>query len=265
MRLTGQVGLIGTFCAVISASAAAAPIIIDDFEADEGHFNSTPHFSGSNRNICCDNTATRPGTTADQSTADAFTGSGSELLNIVALRPGEFQGGNSVGFNPAEGWLLRFVSGASSPVNNVNIGPDGYVGYFLKTTTPGLQASIIIDDLTGPPVPPPQTPTPGDHERAAYQDIIADGQWHLYQFNLDDSSIWTRFAGGATAPGIDGSNVSIDSILLRYPLTENRPDAVINLDTVAYNTTGDLSSLVPEPGSAALLGAGALLLLRRRK
>lgn len=263
MRVTGQVGLIGTFCAVISASAAAAPIIIDDFEVDEGHFASDPNGSGSNRNICCGGTPPpRTPTSADQTTADAFTGSGSELLNIVVLRPGEV-GGNNAGFNEAEGWRLRFLSGGASPANNVNIGPDGYVGYFLKTTTPGLQASILIDDLPGP------VGTAGDHELAAYQDIIADDQWHLYQFNLDDSSNWSRFAsattGPGTGPGIDGSNVSIDAIMLRYPLTENRPDAVINLDTVAYNTTGDLSSLVPEPGSAALLGAGALLLLRRRK
>ena len=101
-------------------------------------------------------------------------------------------------------------------------------------------------------------------DTAVAQPVIADGQWHLYQFNLDDPAGYGRFAGSGGTAGIDGPTVTIDSIFIEGPQTTAAPIEVF-LDTVAYNTTGDLSSLVPEPSSLALAGFAALGLLARRR
>jgi hypothetical protein len=222
------------FAALSSGRAAvAAPIILDDFETGEGHFASVPTFSGSNRNVSAG--------TADPTTTRAQAGSSSELINFTAAVPPS---------TPTfAGTMLRFLSGGGTVANNVNIGPDGYVGYFLATTTPGLTTGIGLDDGA-------------QLERGVLQPVIADGQFHLYQFNLDDPAGYTRFAGTGETPGIDGPGVSIDSIFILGP---DGVSPTVYLDTVAYNPTGDLSSLVPEPSALALAGIGALGMLARRR
>jgi hypothetical protein len=218
--------------------SSAAPIIIDDFETSEGHFNSAnpATASGTNRHITS--------ATADLSTAFAFTGIGSEFVTITPQNPG-----TSTDF-PVDQFRLRFLSGGGTVANNVNVGPDGYVGYFLRTTTPGLLTAPALDDGAA-------------LELGVLQPVIADGQWHLYQFNLDDAAQWDAFAGTGPNGAIDGPAVSFDSIFIQGPTAAVAPIQVY-LDTVAYNTTGDLSS-VPEPSSLAALSFGAIGLLFRRR
>ena len=225
--------------AMLSASrASAAVVVLDNFDTDEGHFSFSPTFSGSNRSVTA--------ATADQSTAAAQSGAGAERLVITP---------DAAAANP---FRVRFLSGnpgananAGNPAQNVNIGPDGYVGYFLRTTTEGLNTGIGLDDVAA-------------LEKAVAQPVIADGLWHLYQFNLDDPAGYGRFAGSGGTAGLDGPTVTIDSIFIEGPQTTAAPIEVF-LDTVAYNTTGDLSSLVPEPSSLALAGFAALGLLARRR
>ena len=75
--------------------------------------------------------------------------------------------------------------------------------------------------------------------------VIADGKWHLYEWNLADDAVWSNFTGGNGAIG--GPNSFIDSIFFYGDGgTANRTFEVF-MDTVAYNPTGRLTSLiVPE-------------------
>src|SRR5688500_9011833 len=115
----------GSLLASCSIGMGAA-IVIDDFEVDEGHFSSAnpATASGTNRHLTS--------VTADLSTAFAFTGGGSQLLVITPQNPGA-----GIDF-PSDQFRLRFLSAGGTIASNVNVGPDGYVGYFLRTTAPGL-------------------------------------------------------------------------------------------------------------------------------
>jgi hypothetical protein len=151
-----------------------------------------------------------------------------------------------------QAWRLRHLSGSGTPGNNVSLLASGYVGYYLRTFTPDLQASILIDDGTG-------------LERASYQPIIADGEWHLYQWNFDDELQWEGFAGATPNGVIDADTVTIDAIFVNAIKTVGDQDAILNLDYVAANPDG-LIDPIPEPASCAFLAAcvPAFALRRRR-
>lgn len=237
--LVGLTGLVGV--------APAAPVVLDNFEGGEGHFSFAPTFSGTNRHITA--------VTADATTATAAQmGTGSEQLGITPQNPG-----TSSDF-PTNTFRLRFLSGdpgatsnAGTPAFNVNIGPDGYVGYFAKTSVPNLTLSIGLDDGAA-------------LEQGTFRTVIADGQWHLYQWNLDaPSGEFVAFAGTGPNGAIDGPTVTIDSLFIQGPTASTPTPVPVFIDTVAFNTTGDLSSLVPEPAAVALLVVPALGLLAGRR
>ena len=223
--------------AVLSSAASAAPIVLDGFDADEGHFSFAPTFSGSNRSLTA--------ATAVQTTSAAQSGAGSELITLTP---------DAAAANP---FRIRFLSGnpgananAGNPAQNVAFAPDGFVGYFLRTTTEGLTTGIGIDDGA-------------TLEKAVPVPVIADGEWHLYQFDLDATN-YGRFAGAGGTAGLDAATVTIDSIFIEGPQSTAGPFDVY-LDTVAYNNAGNLDALVPEPSALGLLGVGALGLLARRR
>ena len=235
-RLDSRKASLAVMVALLSlaSAASAAPMIIDNFEGLEGHFGSAPTTSGSNRNVSAG--------TADLSTEMAYTGTGSEKISFTAAVPPS---------TPTfAGTMLRFLSGGGTPANNTSLPASGYVGYFLATTTAGLRTGVGLDDGAA-------------LERGALQDVIADGQFHLYQFDLDNADDFDGFAGTGPNGQIDADSVTFDSIFILGPEGVN---AVVYLDTVAHNPDGDLTSIVPEPTSAAVLGAGMLALsLRRRR
>src|SRR4249919_3480791 len=122
--------------------ARAAVVVIDDFEASEGHFTSNPNTgSGTSQGfVKTGGTAA----TADRVTTQAFTGSASQqgVLDDDVAVPGS--GAN------LDSWRLRNLSGGGTPANNVsltnNVSDTTCVGYWIKTSSPGLEASIGIDD-----------------------------------------------------------------------------------------------------------------------
>lgn len=183
--------------------------VLDDFELDEGHFNWSPTFSGSNQGI-------QAGSTINRVTTEAQSGIGSQEI-FVDGDPG--------------GWFLRHVSGigsgsdAAAPSGNVALDATGSIGFWLKTADPGLTVQIALDD-------------PVTADRGFLQSIIADDQWHLYQWDLDDDDQWESWV--VSDGEITGPTLTIDSIQFF-----GDGDATIYLDTVSHNPDGALAAPVP--------------------
>jgi hypothetical protein len=220
--------------------------ILDDFEGTKGRFASAVNASGSSVNVSA----------ASASAVDAdfsHTGDSSIRVDIV-----------NTNASPAR-MQLRFLSGGGTASNNLvdgqAMGNQGFVGFFLRVA-PGsdpLWAGILLDD---------GSTTANGLERSNLIPVIADGEFHLYQFNLADAEVWNNFSGGNGA--IDGGNAFIDAIYLSSSNTTTGGtnwSGTVWIDTVAYNPDGTLNSLIPEPSSMLALGACAVasLLPRRRR
>lgn len=218
--------------------------IFDDFEGSKGHFGSSLSASGSSRHIA----------PASSSTVDTqFAQAGDSSLRLDIVNTGEL---------PAQ-TQLRFLSGGASPGNNLHdgnkaMGTQGYIGFFLRME-PGsdpLYISILLDD---------GTTVQAGLERADFIEVIADGEWHLYQWELGNSTLWNNFSGGNGVIG--GPNAFIDALYFSSaPATSGGPNwsGTVWLDTVAYNPSGDLSILaIPEPGAVSLVLLGFAGLIKR--
>ena len=217
--------------------ARAAVTVIDDFEANEGHFAQAPNFSGSSAGFAA-------ASTADRTTEAFFSGAASEKLFIDDVVGTNDPGGGA--------WRLRFLSGGGTPANNVTLDSTGFVGYWLRTTTPNLRAGIMIDDGAA-------------LERSVRTAIIADGEWHLYQWDFDNDAQWDAFAGTAPNGAIDAAQVTIDALYVDAALAGDGSDqdATFYIDAVSFDPTGEIA--VPEPTALGLVGVGALMLTRRRR
>ncbi len=188
--------------------------VLDDFEIDEGHFNRNYNFSPVSQTFGLSNA-----TTIDRvETEHQGFGIASQELNLVS--------------DGSANWQLRHNSGIGAiahPDGNVPLQATGYVGFWLKTADPGVTAWIGIDD--------PQDNTA--LEWGTELEVIADNEWHLYQWNLADANEWIAFAGGANGQ-IDNAVVTIDSIWFK-----GAGDAKIYLDTVSHNPNGMLAAYIP--------------------
>ncbi|MEZ6192939.1 MAG: family 10 glycosylhydrolase [Phycisphaerales bacterium] len=185
---------------VIDPPPGGTIVGVDDFEVDEGHFYASPTYSGSNRGIIS--------ATAERDTTQAHTGFASERIDVD-------------GETDADGWSLRFLSGLGDPANNLVITADGWIGFWMMTTTPGLTVQIALDD-------------PDSADRGIAQAVIADGDWHLYQWDMDNNSQWEAWA--FSDGNITGPTLTIDSIFLH-----GKGLATVFLDDVAYNNGGSLT------------------------
>ena len=183
--------------------------MLTDFEADEGLFNWSTSYSGSNQGILA-------GSSANRVTEQAHHGDASQKI-VIDGEPG--------------GWFYRHLSGIgsppSNPASNEWLKSEGYLGFWLKTNDPGITVQFAIDD-------PAKTV-----DRGIAQPVIADGNWHLYEWNLSDDAeweAWTSLADGT----VGGAVFTLDSIQF-----SGAGDATIYLDSVAHNPDG---SLLSEPG-----------------
>jgi uncharacterized lipoprotein YddW (UPF0748 family) len=195
--------------------------VIDDFEQNEGHFGWAYNQSPITQTF-----GLTAATTIERVTTTAQGGVASQELNLDST------GGV---------WGLRHNSGigsVASPSGNTPLDPTGSIGFWLKTDDAGITVQIGIDDPTA---------SIGDGstalEKGIARSVIADGNWHLYQWDLEDDDHWNAFAGFANGQ-IDGvfGDVSIDSIFF-----SGSGDAQIYLDTVSHNSDGPLAA-VPIPG-----------------
>jgi hypothetical protein len=163
-----------------------------DFEGAESNFGYDPDWSGSTSGIL--------GTSAAALVMGQAHG-GRYYQKIDIIRD---PGITSTPENP-DGWFVRHISGnpgAGSPGSRAANTPratNGWVGFWAKTTTPGIETTIAIDN-----------PSDVTADRGIILPMIADGQWHRYAWNLDDNDYWEGWANGDGS--ITGSTFTIDSI-----------------------------------------------------
>jgi hypothetical protein len=228
--------------ASLGLATANAAIIFDDFNAGEGHFNVAPNFSGTS-------VGEHATSTADHTLAEAYEGAGSQRL--------EFKHDGS-----ATSMRIRHLSGVGTPANNIAFttgpGVDGFIGFFLKVESlvGTMDVQIALDGAGG---------TAAEMDGGVPKSIIGDGQWHKYEWNLDNPADWGPVFGiGGTSPVVDGSH-TIDSIMFLNGGTgaAEATKIVAYLDLVKKSDGGT----IPEPATFALLGFGLAafgLAIRRR-
>ena len=233
-------------------SVQAAPIIFDNFNVDEGHFGYAPSFSGTS-------VGEDPTSTADRDTTVAFEGAASQKLVLVhdatttPLRIRHISGGppytSANGASPAGNAGFAFTTGA---------GEDGFIGFWLRTTAQGWQVSLNLD---GP------GNTAAEMDGSSSVAVNGDGQWHLYEWDLDSATQWGAVPsiGGGHGGSVANGSHTIDSIYFRDLDGTPGPTAEFHLDFVAKSDSGSIAALVPEPGSIAVLGLAGLGVLRRRR
>lgn len=169
-----------------------------DLAGDEGYFYLSPTHSGSTTGVV--------DATAAQTDTVNHTGEGSQVLTVTD--------------DGTPGWFVRHLAGGGSPGNNLSIGADGHVGFWLKTSTLGMSVQIAVDD-------------PGTADRGIAKSVNADGQWRLYEWDLSDDDQWVGWVNGDGV--ITGPTLTLDSIQIT-----GTGDAVLYIDTVAHNPTGSL-------------------------
>jgi hypothetical protein len=239
-RLTSLVALVAA-CA-FAASATAAPVLLQDYEPPgnfDAPFNLAPDFSGTTVGIV---------STTDTLThvpADGALGTTASAELFMEHATGESP--TAAGWQ----WQVRFLpnSGGSTNAQNPLFNTDGYVGYFLKVdsaVTADIQTAPVLEGAAGT----------GTATSGALKTVIKDGQWHLYQWNMDDpaqfpGSFNTVYAGGLGDTTLE-AQVSFDSIAL---VSSNGGNATVRIDQIGYDNAGPL---VPEP-SAIVLSALAML------
>lgn len=211
------------------ATEATDTFIYADFLlGDRGNFTLHPTYSGSTTGV--DTSSTNTAISAGELGGRGWV----QELDIV---DDSQQSG---------GWFVRHLSG-SSAVRSQNTPREttGYVGFWAMTESEGVDIAIAIDDTDNVTA-----------DRGLRQSLIADGEWHLYQWNLEDDAQWEAWINGDGI--IDTADFTIDSI----QLFGGDADAVVYLDDIMHNSLG----MIPEPGSLAVAGLAAMgLLVRRRR
>jgi GH25 family lysozyme M1 (1,4-beta-N-acetylmuramidase) len=173
----------------------------------EGYFMNSPTYSGSTTGVVA---AT---TTATRSTDLAQEGVASQRLFVDST------GG---------AWTVRHLSGIGaapgSAAANLPLDSTGSIGFWLNTTSANVTVQLYVDDQ------------PSGMETSTVKSVIADGQWHLYEWQFDDAAQWNNASGGNGT--IDGAQVTIDAIVLK-----GNGDSTIYIDTFAHNPNGSLAPI----------------------
>ena len=189
--------------------------IIDNFEKSLGHFTSNPASSGSSRGI--DKSKTKAKIVKTKSPH------GRKSLAVHITRDPE-----------KDNFKIRQLSGGGNPANNEVLGRVGSIGVWVKTKSPNIKVSILLDDTAEPAKRRSKS-----LERGIYKPIAADGKWHFYKWDLQKVAHWRNYYAGNGA--IEGPNTTIDAILFyssqKYNNTNKSVDLLI--DAVTYDPKDD--------------------------
>jgi hypothetical protein len=237
--------------AVMGSPAVAAPIFLQEFQgaALVEPFHLHPGWSGTSQGEL---------TPANTLITDDGANGTTQSSQI------SFTDDPAITTTPAgHAWQIRHNpnSGANSTAANPLFAADGYVGYWLKvepTVTATIRTAPVLE------------PAAGTSEATAgtLQTVIKDGQWHLYQWDMDDPAAFntqwkTVYDAPASTLGdtdLEATN-SFDSIAFVSP---DGGDTTIRIDQIGYDNAGPLGP-IPEPTSLAFFGLAGMALLRRHR
>ena len=191
--------------------------VIDDFEADAGHFSGPVAAATQTKGVDAKSTATLDAAVAK---------SGKSSLKVTIVPDA------TAAVEPS----LRLISGDATPKTNAiagkAMGNDGFVGVYLRRepgATP-LYVAIVVDE---------GTPSAVATERGPYREVVADGQWHLYEWGLNEDAKWFNYNGGNGK--IDGPNVFVDSLLFRSAKLDEKGGPLAGavwIDALTYEPSG---------------------------
>lgn len=174
--------------------------VLDSFETSEGHFNTSPSYSGSTTGISS-------ASTAERTSATRKNGSWSEQILLVDNA------------SSSANWAVRFLSGSGSPSANTSLTrAGGSVGFWVYSGGSGLTAALGIDDSDGT-------------ERSVQKSIPAN-TWTWLEWRLDDSAQWDAWVNGNGA--ITAGSVTLDAIWFFRAQTSY--NVYVYLDDVTHRT-----------------------------
>ncbi|HWX22227.1 MAG TPA: hypothetical protein VN578_20180 [Candidatus Binatia bacterium] len=233
-------------------------IIFDDFNTSAGHFGYTPTFSSTTSGLDAVNSSSLYDTTA----GDPFEGAGAMKLTLTHSATAGTSRVRWLSGGPPYDSSHGGVPSANVSFNVTGTG-DGNIGLYVKTDSSGSGWNVSFNLDSG-------ANTGATMSWSGEQSVIADGQWHLYEWTID-STTWAAVPGigGQASGSITTGSRTIDSIYFRDNNTVPAGAvATIFVDFVAKSDSGSIATLVPEPSALALglLGGVALFArhLRRR-
>lgn len=180
---------------------------LTDFELNNGYFGNDIGFSTYNQNLDLSTAISRV-------TSEAHTGSRSQRIEIDL----DETSGTEFLFHHVAGTEYAGVNNLFTGQREANLAlqPLGSIGFWLKSDSPGLSVGFNLDDdFDGT-------------EQSLLQSVINDGQWHKYEWSLEDPAMWSS-ASYDSGDGILGDSFTIDSI--RFT---GNTDSLVFLDDIFY-------------------------------
>lgn len=97
-------------------------------------------------------------------------------------------------------WFVRVYYNYPSN-DTMKLGTTGYLRIYLRSVSvpSGLKVRLAVDDNAG-----------NITETSSWQTVVADGTWHIYEWQINDHAQWDVWVGGNGQ--IDGPNTYFDSI-----------------------------------------------------
>ena len=164
---------------LINGVVAGPPVVLDNFESSEGHFNTAPTYSGSTVGIATSSTAER-------SNLRPKNGAWSER---IVLNDNTATTAN---------WSVRFLSGSGAPSQNTQLAKaGGRIGFWAYASTGGVSVAVGVDDSDGT-------------ERSTLL-ALPSNAWTFVEWRLDDAAQWNAWSGGN---GTITSSTTLDAIWL---------------------------------------------------
>lgn len=240
----------------MTSTSRAETIIFQDFNDGVGTWGFVPGFSGTS-------TADDP---AQPTTATRIDSNGADMLGTG------FMDLDWTRSTTAGGTRIRWVTGGppfnsstgGNPANNTSFtttagGTDGFIGFYARTSDTGLTGSTLSINLDLP------GNTGADMMGGVPKPLVVDGEWHLYEWDLDSAADWGAVGGiGGGNQNLNGTH-TIDSLYIQNITGTAGNVQTIDFDFIAKSSSGSIAALVPEPGTAGLIGLAGLGLLARRR